>query len=95
VLQQLDLDGDGRVDAREFNEVMLRLRRLQAGRGDLLTYLGPVDANHDDLLDPPELDRLLSSVGQPPLQPPERRLLFGPEGRGLPWGRFIDQLLLT
>ncbi len=95
VLRRLDLDGDGQLDQAEFGELLLRLRRLAQGRERLLTYLAPVDADGDDRLDPPELDRLLRSVGQRPLQPGERRELFGPEGRSLSWEAFLDRLLLT
>jgi hypothetical protein len=95
VLQRMDLDGDGQVDAEEFGELMLRLRRLHEGRARLLTYLQPVDADGNAELDPAELDRLLSSVGQPRLEEEERLRIFGPAGRGLSWGRFLDQLLLT
>jgi urea transporter len=95
VLERMDLDGDGQVDPEEFGELMLRLRRLLEGRERLLTYLGPVDADGDERLDPTELDRLLVSVGQPHLNDQERQHLFGPTGRGLSWGGFIDRLLLT
>jgi hypothetical protein len=95
VLERMDLDGDGQVDPEEFSELMLRLRRLQEGHERLLTYLGPVDADGDERLDPTELDRLLVSVGQPHLNDQERQHLFGPTGRGLSWGSFIDRLLLT
>ncbi len=95
VVRGMDLDGDGRVDGEEFAELMLRLRRLQEGRERLLTYLQPVDADGNDQLEPAEFDRLLGSVGQPRLDDQERRHLFGPEGRGLSWGGFIDRLLLT
>ncbi|MGB5136542.1 MAG: urea transporter [Prochlorococcaceae cyanobacterium] len=93
--QRLDLDGDGQVDGEEFGELMLRLQRLREGHGRLLTYLGPVDADGNEQLDPAELDRLLGSVGQAPLDEWERQHLFGPRGGSLSWGRFIDQLLLT
>jgi hypothetical protein len=95
VLMRMDLDGDGQVDSEEFGELMLRLRRLQEGRERLLTYLKPVDADGNDRLDPAELDRLLESVGQPRLNEQERQHLFGPTGRGLSWGGFVDQLLLA
>ncbi len=95
VLKGMDLDGDGQVDPAEFAELMLRLRRLQEGRERLLTYLQPVDADGNDQLEPAELDRLLRSVGQPRLHDQERRHLFGPDGRSLSWGAFIDRLLLT
>jgi urea transporter len=94
-LQQMDLDGDGRVDSAEFAALMLRLRRLAEGRERLLTYLSPVDGDSDDQLDPAEFDRLLMSVGQAPLQPAERQHLFGAEGTSLSWGGLVDRLLLT
>jgi hypothetical protein len=95
ILRRMDLDGDGRVDPEEFGELMLRLRRLKAGQSELLTYLQPADADGNAELDPAELDRLLVSVGQPHLNDQERQHLFGPTGRGLSWGGFIDRLLLT
>jgi urea transporter len=95
ILKRMDLDGDGQVDAEEFGELMLRLRCLQQGRARLLTYLQPVDADGNDELDPAELDRLLVSVGQPPLLEEEHQQIFGPTGRGLSWASFLDQLLLT
>lgn len=95
ILRRMDLDGDGHVDHEEFGELMLRLRRLQEGRARLLTYLQPVDADGNTELDPAELDRLLVSVGQPPLLEEERQRIFGTTGRGLSWGSFLDQLLLT
>jgi urea transporter len=93
--QRLDLDADGQVDGEEFGELMLRLQRLHEGHGRLLTYLGPVDADGNEQLDPSELNRLLGSVGQQPLDPQERRQLFGGTGGCLSWDRFIDLLLLT
>ncbi|MDM7952802.1 MAG: urea transporter [Cyanobium sp. CZS 25K] len=95
VLEGMDLDGDGQVDAEEFAELMLRLRRLHGGRERLLTYLQPVDADGNDRLEPAELDRLLSSVGQPRLTAREHQQMFGLDGRGLSWESFIDRLLLT
>lgn len=95
ILKRMDLDGDGRVNHAEFAELMLRLRALQEGRARLLTYLQPVDVDGNTELDPAELDRLLVSVGQPRLLEQERQQIFGTTGRGLSWGRFLDQLLLT
>lgn len=95
VLAAMDLDGDGVVDRPEFIEVMLRLRRLWDGQERLKRYLIPVDADGDDRLDPGEMDRLLSSIGQPPLNRLEQRAVFGPERSGLSWHAFFDRLLLT
>ncbi|MFZ0408175.1 MAG: hypothetical protein WAM11_08720 [Cyanobium sp.] len=95
VLAAIDLDGDGSVDAREFSEMMLRLRRLRDGEERLMHYLLPIDADGNDRLDPGELNRLLASVGQPPLEPREQRHLFGEQlSGGLSWKQFIDRLLL-
>jgi urea transporter len=95
VLQRMDADGDGQLDRQEFAELVLRLRRLLRGRQRLLTYLGPVDADGDEQLDPAEFDRLLTSVGQRPLEPRERQHLFGPSGGSLSWHTLLDRLLLT
>ncbi|MEX0588501.1 MAG: urea transporter [Cyanobium sp.] len=95
VLQAMDIDGDGRLDAEEFGELMLRLQRLCQGEERLLSYLMPVDTNGNDLLDPAELRRLLTSVGEPPLSPAEEHLLFGQPLCGLTWKQFVDRLLLT
>jgi Ca2+-binding EF-hand superfamily protein len=95
VLQAMDLDGDGRVDAEEFGELMLRLQRLRLGESRLLNYLLPVDANGDDRLDPAELRRLLASVGERPLNAEEESFLFSRSPDGLSWQQFVDHLLLT
>ena len=95
VLQVMDLDGDGRVDAEEFGELMLRLQRLHLGEARLLNYLLPVDANGDDRLDPAELRRLLASVGVSPLNAEEESFIFSRSPDGLSWLQFVDQLLLT
>lgn len=95
VLEAMDLDGNGRVDAVEFSELMLRLRRLRAGEERLLHYLVPIDADGDQRLDPGEVDRLLRSVGQTPLDPMERRALFRDAAdSSLSWRQFLDRLLL-
>jgi Ca2+-binding EF-hand superfamily protein len=95
VLRAIDLDGNGRVDAVEFGELMLRLRRLREGEDRLLQYLLPIDGDGNDRLDPAELNRLLRSVGQPPLDPREQRHVFAEQqGGGLSWKQFVDRLLL-
>jgi urea transporter/Ca2+-binding EF-hand superfamily protein len=95
VLAAIDLDGDGSVDVVEFSELMLRLRRLRAGEERLLQYLLPIDGDGNDRLDATELNRLLRSVGQPPLEPREQQHLFGDQAlRGLSWKQFLDRLLL-
>ena len=95
VLAAIDLDGDGSVDVVEFSELMLRLRRLRAGEERLLQYLLPIDGDGNDRLDASELNRLLRSVGQPPLEPREQHQLFGDQAlRGLSWKQFLDRLLL-
>ena len=95
VLTAMDLDGNGRVDAEEFAELMLRLQRLRLGEGRLLTYLLPVDGNGNDRLDPAELRRLLTSVGERPLNATEESALFARSPGGLSWRQFVDKLLLT
>ncbi len=95
VLQAMDLDGDGVVDAEEFGELMLRLQRLRLGEGRLLHYLMPVDANGNDRLDPAELGRLLASVAEPPLSAEEETAVFGQLAQALSWRQFVDRLLLT
>ncbi|MEB3262721.1 MAG: urea transporter [Cyanobacteriota bacterium] len=95
VLTAMDLDGNGRVDAEEFAELMLRLQRLQLGEERLLTYLLPVDGNGNDRLDPIELRRLFTSVGVRPLLAEEEDALFARSPQGLTWRQFVDRLLLT
>jgi urea transporter/Ca2+-binding EF-hand superfamily protein len=95
VLAAMDLDGDGAVDRAEFIEVMLRLRRLRDGKERLMRYLIPVDADGDERLDPGEMDRLLRSIGQPPLNRREQRAVFGSGMDGLSWQALFDRLLLT
>jgi urea transporter/Ca2+-binding EF-hand superfamily protein len=95
VLRHMDLNRDGRLDAAEFVEMVLRLQRLSQGHERLLTYLLPVDANADGHLDRAELQRLLRSVGARPLQPEEEVRIFGPQQRPLTWGEFVDLLLLS
>ena len=46
------------------------------------------------LIDPPELERALRSIGEQPLTPAKRLRLFGPDQRGLSWGEFLDRLML-
>jgi urea transporter/Ca2+-binding EF-hand superfamily protein len=96
LLQAMDLDGNGRVDAVEFSELVLRLRRLRAGQERLLQYLMPIDADGDDRLDAAEIDRLLRSVGQDPLPTEERQALLGTStSTSLSWRQFLDRLLLS
>ena len=94
VLQASDLDGDGSVDAVEFSELLLRLRRLREGEERLLQYLLPIDGDGNDHLDPAELNRLLRSVGQAPLEPAEQSHVFGDQLQGLTWKQLLDRLLL-
>ena len=94
VLQASDLDGDGSVDAVEFSELLLRLRRLHEGEERLLQYLLPIDGDGNDHLDPAELNRLLRSVGQAPLEPAEQSHVFGAQLQGLTWKQLLDRLLL-
>lgn len=96
LLTAMDLDGNGRVDAVEFSELLLRLRRLRAAEQKLLQYLVPIDANGDERLDAAEIDRLLRSLGQKPLQSEERQLLLGTSvSASLSWRQFLDRLLLS
>ncbi len=95
VLEAMDLDRNGSVDATEFSELMLRLHRLSEGHDRLMRYLLPVDGNGDNRLDPLEINRLLVSVGQPALSAAESRRLFGAREAGLTWAEFIDRLLLA
>jgi Ca2+-binding EF-hand superfamily protein len=94
VLEAMDLDRDGNVDAGEFTELMLRLQRLSRGRERLMHYLLPVDADGDDRLERREIDRMFASIGQPVLSPAEARRLLGDAERSLTWEGFIDRLLL-
>jgi urea transporter len=95
VLRAMDLDGDGRVDLGEFTELILRLRLLVHGRERLRHYVLPIDGDGDGLLQPHELDRLLCSVGLPPLAGSERRQVFAGTPEGVAWDDFLDRLLLT
>lgn len=95
VLQGMDLDGDGQLDLLEFGQLLLRLQRLQAGEQRLLLYLLPADANGDDCLDGPELQRLLRSIGQPPLTASEEVQVFGAGRAPLSWRQLVDRLLLA
>lgn len=95
VLRAMDLDGDGMLDADELGQLILRLQRLQESEHRLLLYLMPADANGDDRLDGPELQRLLRSIGQPPLTSAEQAQVFGLTGTPLTWRQFVDQLLLA
>jgi Ca2+-binding EF-hand superfamily protein len=95
VLEVMDRDGDGMLDVHEFGQLILRLQRLQDSEHRLLLYLMPADANGDDRLDGPELQRLLRSIGQPPLNSAEQAQVFGVTGAPLTWRQFVDQLLLA
>lgn len=95
VMVSLDHDRDGQVDRHAVSGLMLRLRRLAAGRKRLFIDLQTVDSGSDDRLEPTEFDRLLRSVGQPPLNGEERRRLFANTGGSLSWSTLLDRLLLT
>jgi urea transporter len=94
VLQAMDQDGDGQLDRGEFEALLLRLKALHEQEERLLLYLLPADTNGDDRLGPPELERLLRSIGAAPLTALEQQRLFGAE-QGLSWRDFVDRLLLA
>ena len=94
-MDAMDLDGDGRIDACEFGQMIQQLQRLREGEERLLLYLMPADADGDDRLDQQELALLLRSIGQPPLSAEEERFVFSDHPQGLSWRSFVDRLLLT
>ena len=94
-MASMDLNGDGRIDCTEFSQLIQRLQRLRQGEERLLLYLMPVDTNGNDRLDPDELDRLLTSIGQPALTSKEQALVFMNQEQSLSWHDFVDRLLLS
>jgi hypothetical protein len=58
---------DGQIGVDEFSEVMLRCRRLLRDRDRLLTYLQPISSDPMRAIGRSDLDRLLVSLGQSPL----------------------------
>ena len=94
-MASMDLNGDGRIDCTEFSQLIQRLQRLRQGEERLLLYLMPVDTNGNDRLDPEELDRLLTSIGQPALTSKEQALVFMNQEQSLSWHGFVDRLLLS
>ena len=90
-----DLNGDERINHLEFSQLIQRLQRLRQGEERLLLYLMPVDTNGNDRLDPEELDRLLTSIGQPALTSKEQALVFMNQEQSLSWHGFVDRLLLS
>ena len=90
-----DLNGDERINHLEFSQLIQRLQRLRQGEERLLLYLMPVDTNGNDRLDPDELDRLLTSIGQPALTSKEQALVFMNQEQSLSWHDFVDRLLLS
>ena len=94
-MASMDLNGDGRIDCTEFSQLIQRLQRLRQGEERLLLYLMPVDTNGNDRLDPEELDRLLTSIGQPALTSKEQALVFMNQEQSLSWHDFVDRLLLS
>ena len=94
-MASMDLNSDGRIDCTEFSQLIQRLQRLRQGEERLLLYLMPIDSNGNDRLDQDELDRLLQSIGQPPLTTKEQALVFINQQQSLSWHDFIDRLLLS
>ncbi len=90
-----DLNGDGRIYCTEFSQLIQRLQRLRQGEERLLLYLMPLDTNGNDRLDPEELARLLTSIGQPALTSKKQALVFMNQGQSLSWHEFVDRLLLS
>ena len=94
-MASMDLNSDGRINCTEFSQLIQRLQRLRQGEERLLLYLMPIDSNGNDRLDQDELDRLLQSIGQPPLTTKEQALVFINQQQSLSWHDFIDRLLLS
>ncbi len=87
---------DGQIGPDEFSEVMLRCRRLLRDRDRLLTYLQPISSDPLREISRDDLDRLLVSLGQSPLNDQEW-LAIGrlSGGRALSWGELVDLMLIT
>jgi Ca2+-binding EF-hand superfamily protein len=94
-MASMDLDGDGQIDATEFGLLIQRLQRLRQGEERLLLHLMPLDTNGNDRLDQEELNRLLQSIGQPPLTAKEQALVSINDQQSLSWHDFVDRLLLS
>ncbi|KZR84658.1 Urea transporter [Prochlorococcus marinus str. MIT 1342] len=94
-MASMDLNADGRINCNEFSQLIQRLQRLRQGEERLLLYLMPVDTNGNDRLDHDELDRLLTSIGQPALTSKEQALVFMDHEQSLSWHDFVDRLLLS
>lgn len=94
-MASMDLDGDGQIDCNEFSQLIQRLQRLRQEEERLLLYLMPADTNGNDRLDQDELDRLLTSIGQPALTTREQAFVFMDQEQSLSWHDFIDCILLS
>ncbi len=95
LFNSIDLDNSGKIDFEEFGELILRHQRLTTNYNELVTYFIPIDDNEDGLIDSAEMNRVLQSVGEPPLFPQEIKFLKHKTGyESLTWHQFIDLLLV-
>jgi Ca2+-binding EF-hand superfamily protein len=96
LLHVLAPESDDQIDATQFAELMLRCRRLLRDRDRLLTYLQPISADPTRPIGRSELDRLLVSLGQSPLEDQEWTAVVRlTGGRLLTWGAVVDLMLIT
>jgi hypothetical protein len=87
---------DGQIGVDEFSEVMLRCRRLLRDRDRLLTYLQPISSDPMRAIGRSDLDRLLVSLGQSPLDERDWQAIVRLSGgRALSWGELVDLMLIT
>jgi urea transporter len=87
---------DGQIGVDEFSEVMLRCRRLLRDRDRLLTYLQPISSDAMRAIGRSDLDRLLVSLGQSPLDERDWQAIVRLSGgRALSWGELVDLMLIT
>jgi len=85
IIASLDVDGDGKIQWREFSALMADRWLGQEGRVDI-QHAASEFANDNGLLDVGNMCKLMSSVGERPLDPTELaefRQLMDPQGTGV------------
>jgi len=91
----MDFDNSGEIDFEEFGELLLRHRRLMSRLDEFSTYFIPIDTDGNGVLDPEEMNVVLTSVNEPPLSQEEVSFLQQRIGnKDLTWERFIELLLV-